>query len=81
MPTHTLTLPPTLTADQSARAQATYASMVIEGTGLSEDAATEIAAEFYASGEPERIAAMPTHPEMSYEELTAEFQRAGVLGS
>ena len=81
MPADTLTLPTTLTETQSARARATYASMVIEGTSLSEAEATEIAAEFYSSGEPERIAAMPTHPDMSFEELKAEFARAGLLKS
>ena len=68
-----------LTPSQLADARVTYASMVITGTCLSEAEAMEIAERFYASGEPERIAALPTHPEMSYEELVAEFQRAGLL--
>ncbi len=68
-----------LTPTQLADARATYASMVITGTSLSEAEAMEIAEQFYASGEPERIAAMPTHPDMSYEEFMAEFQRAGLL--
>lgn len=68
-----------LTPFQLAEARATYASMVITGTSLSEDEAMEIATRFYASDVLERIAAMPTHPEMSYEELVAEFQRAGLL--
>lgn len=68
-----------LTPTQLAAARATYASTVITGTNLNEAEAMAIAEEFYASGEPERIAAMPTHPDMSYEELRAEFQRAGLL--
>ena len=68
-----------LTPLQLADARAAYASMVITGTCLSGAEAMEIAARFYASGEPERIAALPTHPEMSYEELVAEFQCAGLL--
>ncbi len=68
-----------LTPLQLADARDTYASMVITGTSLTEAEAMEIAEEFYASGELERIAAMPTHPDMSFEELKAEFQRAGLL--
>ena len=70
---------PMLTPSQIADARATYANMVITGTSLSEDEAMEIAARFYASGEPERIAALRTYPEMRYEEFVAEFQRAGLL--
>jgi hypothetical protein len=73
MSADTLTLPPTLTAAQLDDARDAHASAAIEGTNLSEAEAMEIAAEFYASGIPERVAALPTHPEMSYEELPAEF--------
>ncbi len=41
-----------LTPSQLADARATYASMVITGTSLSEEEAMEIAERFYASGEP-----------------------------
>ena len=68
-----------LTPSQLADARATYASMVITGTSLSEEEAMEIAERFYASDEPERIAALRTHPDMSYEEFVAEFQRVGLL--
>ena len=68
-----------MTENQRADARAAYASMVITGTSLSEEEAMKIAERFYASGEPERIAALRTHPEMSYEEFVAEFQRAGLL--
>ena len=81
MPVDTLTLPPTLTTAQLDDARDAYASAAIEGTSLSEAEAMELAAEFYASDVPERVAALPTHPEMSYEELTAEFARAGLLGN
>lgn len=70
-----------LTPSQLDDARATYASMVISGTSLSEAEAMEIAERFYASGEPERIAALRTHPEMSYEEFVAEFQRVGLIES
>ncbi len=68
-----------LTPRQLADARATYASMVITGTSLTEAEAMEIAEEFYASDEPARLSALRTHPEMSYEELKAEFQRMGLL--
>ena len=70
-----------MTENQIADARATYASMVITGTSLSEEEAMEIAERFYASGEPERITALRTHPEMSYEEFVAEFQRVGLIKS
>lgn len=59
---------PTMTENQIADARATYASMVITGTSVSEEEAMEIAERFYASDVPERVAALRTHPEMSYEE-------------
>ena len=68
-----------LTPIQLAYARETYASMVITGTSLTEAEAMEIAEEFYASDVPERMAKLRTHPDMSYEELVAEFQRAGLL--
>lgn len=70
-----------LTPSQLADARATYASMVITGTSLSEEEAMEIAERFYASDVPERIAALRTHPEMRYEEFVAEFQRVGLIKS
>lgn len=79
MPADTLILPPTLTTVQLDDARDAYASAVIEGTSLSEAEAMEIAEQFYASDVPERVAALPTHPDMSFEELKAEFVRAGLL--
>lgn len=68
-----------LTSSQLANARATYTSMVITGTSLTEAEAMEIAEKFYASDEPERLAALRTHPDMSYEEFVAEFHRVGLL--
>ncbi len=70
-----------LTPSQLTDARATYASMVITGTSLSEAEAMEIAERFYASGEPGRIAALPTCPSMSYEQIVTAWQQAGLLRS
>ncbi|HEY0791023.1 MAG TPA: hypothetical protein VGD78_08155 [Chthoniobacterales bacterium] len=79
MPASTLILPSTLTSVQRDDARDAHASAVIEGTSLSEAQAMEIAAEVYASGEPERIAALPTRSDMSYEQIVAEWRQAGLL--
>ena len=42
---------------------------------MSEAEALEIAAEFYASGEPERIAALPPVAGLSYEQIVARDAR------
>ncbi len=80
MPADILTYPETLTCVQLDSARTTYASMVIEGTSLSEARAMEIAGEFFASDLPDRIAAVPTRAGMTYDEMVAEFKRAGLLG-
>lgn len=79
MPADTLTLPPALTAAQTEEARAAYTNVAIEGTSLSEAEAMEIAAEFYASGEPERIAALPPVAGLSYEQIVAAWRQAGLL--
>ena len=79
MPANTLAFPPALTAAQTEEARAAYANVAIEGTSLSEAEAMEIAAEFYASGEPERIAALPPMASKSYEEIVATWRQAGLL--
>lgn len=68
-----------LTPSQLTDARDAYASMVITGTSLSEAEAMEIAAEFYASGEPERIAALPPVAGLSYEQIVAAWRQAGLL--
>ena len=79
MPATTTTDTPPLTDFQLTEVRAVYASLAIEGTSLSETEFLDIAREFYASGVPERIVAMPTHPDITYEEFITEFRRAGLL--
>ena len=81
MPEDTVTLTPTLTAVQMDDMRDAHASAVIEGTSLSEGQALKIAADLHASGEPDRIAALPTRPDMSYEQIVAAWQQAGLLRS
>ena len=79
MPADTLTLSPALTAAQMEEARAAYANVAIEGTSLSETRAMEIAAEFYAGGEPERIAALPPVTGLSYEQIVVAWRQEGLL--
>jgi hypothetical protein len=79
MPADTVSLPPALTAAQTEEALAAYANVAIEGTSLSEAEAMEIAAEFYASGEPERIAALPPTASLSYDQIVVVWRQAGLL--
>jgi hypothetical protein len=79
MPADTLTLSAALTAAQTEEARAAYANVAIEGTSLSEAEVMVIAAEFYASGEPERIAALPPVAGLSYEQIVAAWRQAGLL--
>ena len=79
MPADTLPPPSALTAAQTEEARAAYANVAIEGTSLREAEAMEIAAEFHASGEPERIAALPPVAGLSYEQIVAAWRQAGLL--
>jgi hypothetical protein len=79
MPADTLTLPPALTGAQTEEARAAYTNVAIERSSLSEAEAMEIAAEFYASGEPERVAALPLMASLRYEQIVAAWRQAGLL--
>ena len=70
---------PMLTPSQLDDVRAAYASMLITGTSLSEAEAMEIATQFYASGEPERIAALPPVAGLSYEQIVETWRQAGLL--
>lgn len=68
-----------LNDEQRARVKAVQDTLAIEGHVVSDERAQIVAERYFASGREEKIAALTVNPDtMSYDDLVAALQRAGL---